>query len=312
MKTAVVAIGGNAILRSGEDGTIENQRKNVEETARCLVNLIAEGYEIVLTHGNGPQVGAILIQNEEAKDSVPEMPLDVCGAETQGQLGYLLQQAFMNELRKRKLGHVPVAVVTQVVVDRDDPAFENPTKYIGPYYTKKEKDILERGGWDMKEDPRGGYRRVVPSPTPIDILEKDAIQKLIFGDNHYIVIAAGGGGIPVVKTNRGYKGVEAVIDKDLATAVLASLIGEKLLIILTDVPRVCTGYGTEAEKPLKKIVLEEANKLLEQGEFPPGSMGPKIEAASYFLTHGGEKVIITSPETIVDAIVGKEGTWIVK
>ncbi|MCK4718048.1 MAG: carbamate kinase [Thermoplasmata archaeon] len=311
MKTAVVAIGGNAILRSQEEGTMEEQRSNVEGTVRHLVDLIQEGYEFVVTHGNGPQVGAILLQNEEGKDVVPPMPLDVCGAETQGQIGYLLQQAFTNEMRKRGIDKVAVSIVTQVVVREEDRAFSHPTKYIGPYYTMKEKEILEEKGWTMKEDPRGGFRRVVPSPEPVDIIEKDIIKRLVFGENRYVVIAAGGGGIPVIDRNGAYEGVEAVIDKDLASGVLASSIGEKLFILLTDVPHVSKNFGKQEEEGLFSLTAEKTRALLDEGHFPPGSMGPKIKAALCFLEQGGERVLITSPEALVEAIEERDGTWII-
>jgi len=312
MKTATVAIGGNALLRSDEEGTIEHQERNARETVRHLVGLVKEGYDLVITHGNGPQVGAILLQNDLARKHVPPMPLDVCGAESQGQIGYLLQQALCNSLRKEGLDHDVVSIVTRVLVDENDPAFSNPTKFIGPFYNEAEANALKRKGWTMKEDPRGGYRRVVPSPEPVDIVEKEAITRLIFGEGRTIVIAAGGGGIPVVKHAGGYKGVEAVVDKDLASSVLASSIGEKLFIILTDIPHVCKNYGTPEEGALGVLTVEEAKRLYDEGHFPPGSMGPKIRAAVQFLEKGGEKVIITSPDMVREALTGRVGTSIAR
>jgi len=311
VKTAVVAIGGNAILRSGERGTVEEQRRNIRETARHLADMIGVGYDIVVTHGNGPQVGAILLQNEAARDRVPPMPLDVCGAESQGLIGYLLQQELTGVFRERGMPHTAVSLITQVVVREDDPAFKNPTKFIGPFYTREESKVLSaRKGWVMREDPRGGYRRVVPSPEPVDIVEKEAIKRLVFGDGHHVVIAAGGGGVPVVERDGRYVGVEAVVDKDLASSVLATAIGEKFFIILTDVPYVYTGFGTENEREIGEVSLEEIEDLYEKGEFPPGSMGPKILAAIRFLRQGGESVLITSPEELLSALDGGGGTWI--
>ena len=310
MKTATVAIGGNALLRSNEDGSIDNQRKNAEETACHLVGLIEKGYDIVITHGNGPQVGAVLLQNEMGRNKVPSMPLDVCGAQTQGHIGYLLQQALNSRLRDAGLPHTAISLVTQVVVDENDAAFSNPTKFIGPFYEEEEATKLSKAGWIMKEDPRGGYRRVVPSPEPKSIVEKEAIHHLIFGDSKTVVIAAGGGGVPVIEREGGHIGVEAVVDKDLATSVLASSLGEELLIILTDVAHVSKNFGREDEEPLHDLSCSDVRRLLDEGHFPSGSMGPKIKAALRFLEKGGNKVLITSPERISDAMARKEGTWI--
>ncbi|MFA5031887.1 MAG: carbamate kinase [bacterium] len=313
MKTAVVAIGGNAILLAGEKGSKEEQIKNLKITCKYLAQLIREGYDLVITHGNGPQVGNILLQNELAKSEIPPMALDVCNAESQGQIGYLLQQTLNNELQALKINKTVVSVITQVLVDKKDPAFKNPTKPIGQYYKEKEaKKLKHDKGWEMRFDSkRGGWRRVVASPVPQKILEHDAILRLIFsGTSGIVVIASGGGGIPVIKTKKGYEGVEAVIDKDLAASVLARNINEKLFIILTDVPNVSINFGKPNQKNLDKTTLKEVKQYLKEGHFAAGSMGPKIKAAIAFLENKGKKVIITSPENLLQAIKGKAGTEI--
>lgn len=314
MKTAVIALGGNALLKAEDTGTYEEQKRNVRESARHLASIIEMGYDVIITHGNGPQVGNILLQNEIASaHDIPPMPLDVCVAESQGLIGYMIQQALTNELRKRGMERAVTSLIVQVVVDEHDPAFNNPTKPIGLFYSEKEaKTLMKNRGWKMVEDrARGGWRRVVPSPEPVDIVEKDAIKRLIFGKNPgEIIIAAGGGGIPVIKTEHGYKGVEAVIDKDRASALLAKLIGEKLFIILTSIENVYINYGKPDERPLKNVSLQEIKKYFGEGHFPPGSMGPKIEASIDFLENGGEEVIITSPENLEKAITQGKGTHI--
>lgn len=315
MKTAVVAIGGNAVLRAGEEATIENQMKNLRRTCGHLAEMIADGYDMVLTHGNGPQVGNILLQNELCRADIPAMPLDVCVAESQGQLGYMIQQALTEALCRRGLEKIVVCLLTRVVVDPEDEAFKNPTKPIGPYYTQEEAgELREAMGWTFVEDlKRGGFRRVVPSPEPVRIVERSAIRRLVFGGEHQaeVVIAAGGGGIPVIEKNGRYEGVEAVVDKDLAACVLACDIQERLLILLTDVDWVFVNYGKEDAKPLGRVNLEEIEELEKEGHFPPGTMGPKIQAAIRFLRHGGSEVIITSPELLTRALQGRAGTHIV-
>jgi len=315
-KTAVVAIGGNAILRAGQKGSAEEQFGNLQNSMPYLVKMIKEGYDIVITHGNGPQVGNILLQNEIAAHKVPPMSLDICGAMSQGLLGYMIQQTLTNLLYREKIKKCVVSIVTQVVVNADDPAFKNPTKPVGQYYPKEEAEkLMKEKGWVMKEDrARGGFRRVVPSPEPVDIVEKDAIRRLVFsGENQeYVVVAAGGGGIPVVRTANGYTGVEAVIDKDLASSVLANAIDEKFFIILTDVDRVCLNFGKPDQTPISSMTLSEAERYYERGEFPSGSMGPKMLAAMRFLQRGGEKVLITSGEGLMDALEGRTGTVITR
>ncbi|HUV25200.1 MAG TPA: carbamate kinase [Methanomassiliicoccales archaeon] len=316
MKTAVVAIGGNAILRAGQQATFENQMVNLRKTCVHLAKLIKGGYDMVLTHGNGPQVGNILLQNELLRDDVPPMPMDVCVAESQALLGYMIQQAMKEELERVGMDKVVTCILTRVLVDPDDPAFDNPTKPVGPYYSEEEaREIGEARGWRFTEDlRRGGFRRVLPSPRPVDIIERGAIKRLVFGGEGQseVVVAAGGGGIPVIRKKEGLEGVEAVVDKDLAACVLASAIDEKFLLLLTDVDRVYLNFGKEDQCPLDLVTVDEIEEYLGQGQFPPGSMGPKVEAAIEFLRGGGEKVIITMPELLEEALEGKAGTHIVQ
>ncbi|MBC7107913.1 MAG: carbamate kinase [Methanomassiliicoccales archaeon] len=314
MKTAVVAIGGNAILKAGEEATLENQLRNLDMTCSHLARMIKNGYDLVIIHGNGPQVGNILLQNELCKTEIPSMPLDVCVAESQGLLGYLIQHSLTAALAKQNTEKTVTCIVTRVLVDPKDPAFEKPTKPIGPYYSQEEaEDLRVERGWTLVEDiKRGGYRRVVPSPRPISILEASAIRKLVFGEKGQkeIVVAAGGGGIPVIKKSYGYEGVEAVVDKDFAASVLARDIGEKTLIFLTDIDHVYVDFGTDRARPLEKVTLEEIEEYVEEKQFPPGTMGPKIEASIDFLKSGGKSVVITSPDLIEKALSGKAGTRI--
>lgn len=316
MKTAVVAIGGNAILMAGEEATLENQMANLRRTCAYLARMIKNGYDMVLTHGNGPQVGNVLLQNELCRYDVPAMPLEVCVAESQGQMGYMIQQAMTEAVRGEGLAKVVTCVLTRVIVDSNDPAFDCPTKPIGPYYSEEEAiELRETKGWTLVEDlRRGGYRRVVPSPEPVAIVEKSAIRRLVFGGEFQpeIVIAAGGGGIPVLVENGVYKGVEAVVDKDLAACVLACDIQEKLLILLTDVDCVYLNYGTDNAIPLHDPTTEDLERFESEGHFPPGTMGPKIKAAVRFLRHGGERVIITSPDLLESALDGRAGTQITR
>lgn len=311
MKTALIALGGNALLRPHEKGTINEQYKHMQNTCRILADMIQEGYELVLTHGNGPQVGNILLQNEYATKIVPSMPLDICVSQSQGQIGYIFQQTLSNELRGRGVERSICSLVTQVLVDRDDKAFEDPTKFVGPYYPRSEGPKLKERGWHIKEAEGGKYRRVVPSPTPRKIIESSVIRDLVFsGNEKNIVIAAGGGGVPVVERNGKYQGVEGVIDKDLASAVLAADINETFLIMLTRVNKVCINFNKKSERSIDAMGVEEAKRYLEEGHFPPGSMGPKIRASIYFLERSGEKVLITSPERLSAALEGKDGTFI--
>jgi carbamate kinase len=307
---AVVALGGNAIIRRGQKGTFEEQIANVNATSKQVLEVIKRGWNVILTHGNGPQVGNILIQQEMAKDVIPRLPMDVCGARTQGEIGYLIQQTLTNKLVQAGIEKSVVTVVTQVIVDRQDRAFSKPTKPVGPFYTKGEAAKL-RNRYAMVEDAgRKGWRRVVPSPDPGEIVEKDAIKKLMDAGN--IVIACGGGGIPVVKSGKKLMGFEAVIDKDLAAERLATGVKADALIMLTDVKSVYLNYGKENQKKIDKMDLEQAKRYMEEGHFPPGSMGPKITAGIRFIENGGKKVIITSPELCLKGLEGKAGTTITK
>ncbi|HOQ40213.1 MAG TPA: carbamate kinase [Fervidobacterium sp.] len=308
-KLAVVAIGGNAVNRPGEEATAENMMRNLSETTHYLAAMLDE-YDIVITHGNGPQVGNILVQQDLSKHVVPPFPIDVNDAQTQGSLGYMIALTLGNELKKRNIKRQVAAVVTQIIVDKNDPAFQKPTKPVGPFYSKEEADKLaQEKGWIMKEDAGRGWRRVVPSPIPLDIVEKDVVKMLVEKD--VIVIAAGGGGIPVTQANGTLKGIEAVIDKDRASSLLAKEIKADLLIILTGVEKVCINYKKPDQYEVDKLTLEEAKKLLNDGQFPSGSMGPKIEAAIDFVSSTKRECIITDMAVLDMALKGKTGTKIV-
>ena len=311
-KRVVVALGGNAILQRGQRGTEADQRENVRKTVAQIVKMVDAGYDVVLTHGNGPQVGAILIQNETGRIRVPAMPMDVCGAESQGFIGYMFVQELRKGLRSLSIaGKEPLCLVTQVEVSGDDPAFINPTKPVGPFYDEATaKARMEATGESWIEDAGRGWRRVVPSPVPINIVEKKAIKEL--ADNGYMVVASGGGGIPVVEDeNGGYRGVEAVIDKDLAGELLAQQVEADLFMILTDVSRVALNYGTPDETWLGKVSLSQMKVYQNEGHFRAGSMGPKVAAAMKFVMNGGSRAIIASLDQAVDALEGTEGTQIV-
>ncbi len=307
---ALVAFGGNALTQKGERGTAEEYWKNAELTARQVMCIVRKGFEMLLTHGNGPQVGNMLLRSELARNIVPPLPLDICGAATEGEIGYVLQQALLNELRRCKIRKYVVTMITQVLVDPRDPAFKRPSKPIGPFYTAKEAaDFKKKLGWTMIEDSGRGWRRVVPSPVPLKIIQRISIADLVSqGD---IVIAGGGGGIPIIKDENGnYKGVEAVIDKDLVSAMLASLVGAELLVILTQVPHVYIDFGKPSQRELKELDVKELVHHHRNRQFPAGSMGPKVDAAIQFLTHGGKKVIITDPASLEAALENKAGTRI--
>lgn len=309
MKTAVVAIGGNAIIKEGQKGTIIEQFENVMSSVDAIIDMIEEGYEVVLTHGNGPHVGNSLIKGDASKNQVPDYPMDAYGAETQGLLGYIIKQSFANRLKERGLDKKVAALVTQVLVDEKDPGFNHPTKPVGPFFTKEEADRLEKEkAYVMVEDSGRGYRRVVASPKPIEIMEKDMI-KLLSREN-YIVIAAGGGGIPVIQKNNQLIGVEAVIDKDYASALLAQEIEADLLVILTGVPQVAINFGKENQESLSQMTLKEAEKHMNDGQFPKGSMGPKIDAAIEYVKSGRGEALITSIDQLKEAIKGQTGTRI--
>ncbi len=311
-RRVVIALGGNAIKQPDERGTAEEQIRNVRTACRQIVEIIRRGYEVVLTHGNGPQVGSLAIQQEQARELVPPQPLVVLGAMTQGQIGYLLQQALRNELMdvKRPI----VTVVTQVLVDKDDPDFRDPHKPIGPFYSEEEaKALMEERGWVMRRvrpEVERGWRRVVPSPRPLAIIEGGAVRRMV--DDGMIVIASGGGGIPVIERGGRLEGVDAVIDKDLAGEILAEEVGADVFLILTDVESVKLDYGKPSERTIRRMTIEEAKRYLLEGHFPPGSMGPKVEACIRFIEHGGKRAIIGSLREGLEAIEGKAGTQITR
>ncbi|MBU2534625.1 MAG: carbamate kinase [Chloroflexota bacterium] len=315
-KTFVIALGGNSILRAKEKGTADEQYENLDRTAEQLLDLLSSGNRVVITHGNGPQVGNLLLADEAAKNVVPPMPLDVLGAQTEGYMGYMIQNTLANHLRQAGAPHNITTVVTQVIVDKNDPAFKDPSKPIGPFYdVNTAEQLRQEKGWDIIEDSARGYRRVVPSPIPINIQQARIIKSML--DAGEIVIAVGGGGIPMVREdNRNLRGVEAVIDKDYASARLAIEIDADVLFILTAVEHVYRDFASPHQKALENLSLAEARKLLEDGHFGRGSMEPKIRAAIIFLEETDpsreREVIITFPETALKALEGKTGTRITR
>ena len=305
----LVALGGNAILAREGKGTAEEQFDKVRKTCKHLVGIIKQGHSVIITHGNGPQVGDILLKDELAKDTLPQMPLDVCGAESQGMIGYMIQQSLRNELRRVGLDLQVATVLTETVVKANDPAFKKPTKPIGPFYTASEAAKLKQEkGWYLINDSERGYRRTVPSPIPLSIVQGQMIRELM--DLGTIVIAAGGGGIPVTSGDKS-EGVEAVIDKDLGAAVLAKVIKAEVMLILTDVDKVFLDYGKPHQRPIDRMTVQECKNFLSEGQFPVGSMGPKIESAVRFLESGGNRAIISSLEMAEEAMAGRAGTTIV-
>lgn len=304
-KTAVVALGGNAITRKEEEDTITRQFANTRESLGGIVELIRDGYNLAVTHGNGPQVGNAILRVELARGKAPLLPLGVCVADTEGGMGYMIEQSLQNRLRKEGIRRDVVTIVTQVIVDRNDPSIREPTKFIGQFYTRQEaKKHAKAKGWVVKEDRPKAWRRVVSSPIPLEIVEKKTIKSLV--EKGVIVIAAGGGGVPVcVERNGSLEGLDAVIDKDRASAVLARDIDAELLLILTEVEKVALNFGTLLQIDLDKLTVEEARKYQKEHHFPPGSMGPKIEAAIQFLESGGKEVIITSIPKAYDAVKKK-------
>lgn len=309
MKTILLAVGGNSLIRAGEKGTVAEQLANTRQTAAQIVALCRAGYRIILTHGNGPQVGAALLRSERGASEVPGQPLDVCDACTQGEIGYLLEQSLETELRRAGL-HIPVAtILTQCVVSPQDPAMEKPTKPVGPFYSQAEAEARQRQfGWKIVEDASRGYRRVVPSPEPIEIVEIEVIRDLV--EKNVLVIACGGGGIPVVWRDGALRGVEAVIDKDRASALLASLLGVDLFAISTDTDFVYLDYKSTTQKKLQQVRADDLQRYLEAGQFPPGNMGPKIESVLRFVRAGGKEAIITSCDHLREAVGGTAGTHI--
>ena len=311
-KIAVVAFGGNALLRGNEIGTIQQQEKNTYETCENLIHLLKQDYNIVITHGNGPQVGNIMLRNEAGYNNykIPKMPLDICVADSQGGIGYMIERQLINLLKDIKIRKNVVTLVTQVLVEKDDPAFQNPSKPVGAFYLKEEADLLAKtNNFVFKEDPRKrGWRRVVPSPQPMDILNKKIVKDLVKKGN--IVIATGGGGVPVYRgDDKKLYGVEAVIDKDLASSLLANEIGADAFFILTDVSKVYINFRKPDQKSLDVITVDEAQKYLDEGHFSAGSMGPKIQAAINFIRNGGKQTIITEATMLSDS---ESGTKIVK
>ncbi|MDO9577003.1 MAG: carbamate kinase [Candidatus Cloacimonadales bacterium] len=310
-KLAVIAVGGNSLIKDKNHLTVEDQYDCIVDTSHHIVRLIEKGINVVITHGNGPQVGFILLRSEISKEQIHEIPLPSAGADTQGAIGYQIQQAIQNILQHKGIIKNIVTVVTQVLVDKNDPAFQNPTKPIGPFFSKEDAELKRKKyNWNVSEDAGRGYRRVVASPLPIQVIELAAIKSLIEAD--FLVVAVGGGGIPVILNENGdLEGVPAVIDKDRASALLAGNLNADYLIISTAVEQVYLNFGQENEKALSEITLREAKQYCREGHFAKGSMLPKMEAAIQFLENGGHEVIITTPERLADAVDGKAGTRIV-
>ena len=314
-KLAVVAFGGNALLRPEDRGTQEEQIARAKQAARWLAEIVRHGYRMIVVHGNGPQVGNILIQAEEASTKIPPQTLDVCVAQTEGSIGFMLQQAIRNRLESIGLGASTsgevATILTEVEVDVNDPAFKRPTKPIGPFFTRYRAEALERDlGWTMREDSGRGWRHVVPSPKPVRILNVNTIAHML--DTAAVVVAAGGGGIPVVKGRDGqWRGIEAVIDKDYASAKLAADLDADMFIILTGVPKVAIDFNKPTQRYLERMTVAEAEKHLADGQFPAGSMGPKIDSALQFVRAAKKQVLITDVEVLREALEGKDGTLIV-
>ena len=307
----VIAIGGNSLITDARHMSVLDQYQAAGETSHHIASLVEAGYKVVITHGNGPQVGFILLRSELAKNVLHQVPLESCVADTQGAIGYQVEQTLLNELRRRGLQQRVVSVVTQSVVDSRDPAFTNPSKPIGPFYSKDEADLHAKNeGWAIKEDSGRGWRRVVASPQPLEIIEEEIIKILL--DNNVVVIAVGGGGIPVIRNADGdLEGCAAVIDKDLASCLLAKNLKADIFVISTGVDQVALNFGKPNQQFLSQVTLMDMEKYLREGHFAPGSMRPKIEAAIDFLKNGGKKVIITQPHLLEDAIQGRNGTHII-
>jgi len=306
----LLALGGNAIIPPGGAGTIEEQIAITIKTMRQVAAALTPGTRLVVTHGNGPIVGNIVLRNEAVRETIPPMPLDVCGADSQGGLGYMIQQVLWNEFHRIGQVRDVTTVITRVRVEEDDPAFLRPTKPIGPFYRREAADRLRAlRGWQMIEDSGRGYRRVVPSPRPREIMETAAIQILL--ERGVAVIAAGGGGIPVVPRDGRLVGIDAVIDKDRCAAELAAATGAELLVLVTGVPRAALGFGTPGQRGIVRLTVSDALRHLDAGEFPPGSMGPKIEGAARFAGDGAGRAVITDAAHVAAALDGEAGTWIV-
>jgi len=309
-KLAVVAFGGNALLRPEDRGTQEEQIARAKQAARWLAEIVRHDYKLIVVHGNGPQVGNILVQAEEASTKIPPQSLDVCVAQTEGSMGFLLQQAIRNRLDSIGIGGDVATILTEVEVDSADPAFKRPTKPIGPFFTRYRAEALERDlGWTMREDAGRGWRHVVPSPRPLRILNIETIVHML--ESAAVVIAAGGGGIPVVRgRDSQWRGVEAVIDKDFSSSLLASELKAEMYVVLTGVAKVALDFEKPSQRTVDRLSVAEAQRHLAEGQFPAGSMGPKIEAAIQFVTRGGKQVLITDVEHLRDALAGREGTLI--
>lgn len=310
-KIALIAFGGNAILSNNQRGLQTEQMQNSQKAAKLMIHIVKRGFDLIIVHGNGPQVGNLLIQMEEAINKVPPFSLEVCDAMTEGSMGFMLEKALINELRKSSLDREIATLITQIVVDKHDPAFDNPTKPIGPFYSKYRAQMLVREKrWTMVEDAGRGYRKVVPSPKPIDVVPKRVLYDLVHSGK--IVIAAGGGGIPVIINGRGlFQGVEAVIDKDYASSLIARETKADLFIILTNIPQVSLNFGTSEEIPIASMTVNEAESHLGDGQFPAGSMGPKIRAAVEYIRSGGKEVLITSANHLKAALINRSGTRII-
>jgi carbamate kinase len=310
-KIALIAFGGNALLPENERGLQEEQMRNAQRAAKLMVHVVGKGYELIIVHGNGPQVGNLLIQMEETVNKIPPFSLEVCDAMTEGSMGFMLERAIINELRTRSLDKEVATLVTQVIVDREDPAFQNPTKPVGPFYSKYRAQMLAREKkWTMIEDAGRGYRKVVPSPKPIDVVPKWVVRDLVRAGR--VVITAGGGGVPVIINGRGhFRGMEAVIDKDYVASLIAREVQVDLFIILTNVDRVYLDFGTPQERPVEVMTAAQAGEYLAQGQFPAGSMGPKIEAAIEYIQAGGQEVLITSASHLKAALIKRSGTRII-
>ena len=309
-RLTVLAIGGNSLIKDKNHIALSFQYEAVQETSKYIAELIAKGLSMVITHGNGPQVGFLYRRGELARPELPLIPLDICGADTQGAIGYMIQKALLNEFRERGIVKKVTVVVTQTIVDRDDPSFERPTKPIGSFMSEEEALANKKEfGWQVVEDAGRGFRRVVPSPIPKEIIELDVIKLL--AERGYIVVAVGGGGIPVIRNEQGdLEGVEAVIDKDLGSSLLARNLGADTFIISTAIDSVYLDFGKENQRPIRRGTLPEIRRYLAEGHFKPGSMKPKIEAIIQFLENGGEKAIITTPENVLRAVKGEAGTTI--
>ncbi|TGE31506.1 carbamate kinase [Desulfosporosinus sp. Sb-LF] len=309
-KIAVVAFGGNALSPEMQKGSFEEQQANADAASEAILGIACSGYEVILVHGNGPQVGQLLAQNEESAAKIPMLPLDACVAATQGTIGFILTTALRQTCKRLGIDKDTVTVLTNVAVDPADQAFQNPTKPIGGFMSaERAQEMKENKGWKIIEDSGRGYRRVVPSPEPRRIMESKAIRELALAG--YIVMACGGGGIPVAKVNDRFTGLEAVIDKDLASSLLAAEVGADLYIVLTGVPQVAINFGKPNMQLLEKITVSEAEKYMSEGHFPPGSMGPKISAALKFISCSAKEVLITTAEKLEAALEGQSGTYIV-